>query len=206
VSGQPHAPAALPRRKSPWYPLDRRLGGSQSRSGRSGENSWPYRGSNSDLSVVQPLRIRYTNWAIPALGWVGDVNSQNWATYEQINHQNKKINFTNQQHEEGSLALRLHYYRKVASTPQASKTDRWMTNLILLQTGLCKTWVQISPTVPKTKTGLSHYSVTSCSRRFQEKETASDPSERVAKGRYPTQVHYKRLHFSYHTAALPIVQ
>jgi hypothetical protein len=32
VSGQLHAPAALPPGKSPWYPLDRRLGGPQSRS------------------------------------------------------------------------------------------------------------------------------------------------------------------------------
>jgi hypothetical protein len=32
VSGKVHAPAALPPRKSPWYPLDRRLaGGGQSR-------------------------------------------------------------------------------------------------------------------------------------------------------------------------------
>jgi hypothetical protein len=43
VSGQLHAPAALPQGKSPWYPLDRRLGGPQSRSGRGGEekNSQP---------------------------------------------------------------------------------------------------------------------------------------------------------------------
>jgi hypothetical protein len=34
VSGDLHAPAALPPRKSPWYPLDRRLRGPQSRSGR----------------------------------------------------------------------------------------------------------------------------------------------------------------------------
>jgi hypothetical protein len=27
VSGQLHAPAALPPGKEPWYPLDRRLGG-----------------------------------------------------------------------------------------------------------------------------------------------------------------------------------
>jgi hypothetical protein len=37
VSGQRHAPAALyPRGKDPRYPLDRRLGGPQSRSGRRG--------------------------------------------------------------------------------------------------------------------------------------------------------------------------
>jgi hypothetical protein len=37
VSGQPHASAALPQGKSPWCPLDRRLGEPQSRSERGGE-------------------------------------------------------------------------------------------------------------------------------------------------------------------------
>jgi hypothetical protein len=41
VSGQLHAPAALPPGKSLWYPLDRRLGGPQSRSGRGGEEKNP---------------------------------------------------------------------------------------------------------------------------------------------------------------------
>jgi hypothetical protein len=36
VSGQLHSPAALPQGKSPLYPLDRRLGGPQSWSGRCG--------------------------------------------------------------------------------------------------------------------------------------------------------------------------
>jgi hypothetical protein len=37
VSGQRHAPAALyPREKDPRYPLDRKLGGPESRSGRRG--------------------------------------------------------------------------------------------------------------------------------------------------------------------------
>jgi hypothetical protein len=31
------------------------------------ENSWPYRDSNSDPSVFQPVASRYTDWAIPAL-------------------------------------------------------------------------------------------------------------------------------------------
>jgi hypothetical protein len=43
VSGQFHAPAALPQEKSLLYPLDRRLGGHQRRSGRGGveKNSQP---------------------------------------------------------------------------------------------------------------------------------------------------------------------
>jgi hypothetical protein len=43
VSGQLHAPAALPQGKSPRYRLDRGLGGPQSRSERGGEekNSQP---------------------------------------------------------------------------------------------------------------------------------------------------------------------
>jgi len=43
VSGQLHASATLHPGKSPWYPLDRRLGGPQNRSGRGGgeKNSQP---------------------------------------------------------------------------------------------------------------------------------------------------------------------
>jgi hypothetical protein len=40
VTGQLHAPAALPPPPpgtNPWYPLDRGMGGPQSRSGRGGE-------------------------------------------------------------------------------------------------------------------------------------------------------------------------
>jgi hypothetical protein len=61
MNGQLHAPAALPPEKSPWYPLDRSLGGSQSRSGRGGEekNSRSRRESN-------PVAQRYTDWAITA--------------------------------------------------------------------------------------------------------------------------------------------
>jgi hypothetical protein len=46
-----------PRGKSPRYPLDRRLGGPQSQSGRFGEMKIldPHRDSNSDSSVVQPV-------------------------------------------------------------------------------------------------------------------------------------------------------
>jgi hypothetical protein len=44
-----------PRGKSPWYPLDRRLGGPQSRSGRGGEekNSQPLPGL--EPAIIQPV-------------------------------------------------------------------------------------------------------------------------------------------------------
>jgi hypothetical protein len=63
VSGQLHAPAALPPQgKSPWYPLDRRLSGPQSRSVRGGkeENSQsppeiePY---NPDSHTKQKVKL-----------------------------------------------------------------------------------------------------------------------------------------------------
>jgi hypothetical protein len=46
--------------KSPWYPLDRRMGGSQSRSGRGGEekNSYPLPGL--EPLIIQPVAQRYT--------------------------------------------------------------------------------------------------------------------------------------------------
>jgi len=37
VNGQLHALAASALRKEPWYPLDRRLGGSQTQSGHGGK-------------------------------------------------------------------------------------------------------------------------------------------------------------------------
>jgi hypothetical protein len=49
------------------YPLYTRLGGPQSRSGGCGENSWPYRDSNTDSSVVQAVASSYTDCAIQAL-------------------------------------------------------------------------------------------------------------------------------------------
>jgi hypothetical protein len=49
VSGQIHAPAALPPGKEPWYPLDRRPGEPQSRSGRGGEES-------SDVKIMEDRR------------------------------------------------------------------------------------------------------------------------------------------------------
>jgi hypothetical protein len=53
-----------PRRFTPWYPLDRRLGGPQSRSGRGvkEKNSQPPpRESNPRTPIVQPVAQRYTD-------------------------------------------------------------------------------------------------------------------------------------------------
>jgi hypothetical protein len=59
VSGQLHAPAALFSAKEPRYPLDRRLGGPQSRSEHGGEkNSQPLAGL--ELPIIQPAAQRYT--------------------------------------------------------------------------------------------------------------------------------------------------
>jgi hypothetical protein len=54
-------------RKSSRYPLDGRLGGPQNRSGWHAQNSYHYRDSNSDPSIVQPVASHYTDWAIPTL-------------------------------------------------------------------------------------------------------------------------------------------
>jgi hypothetical protein len=69
-----------PRGKSPRYPLDRRLGGPQSQSGRLGEeNSRPFRDSNSEPSVVQPVASRYN---IHKVTWT----SADGRTHNQIDH------------------------------------------------------------------------------------------------------------------------
>jgi len=46
-----------PQGKSPWYPLDRRLGGPQSHSGHGGEekNSQLLPGLNPRILIVQPV-------------------------------------------------------------------------------------------------------------------------------------------------------
>jgi hypothetical protein len=63
VDGQHHAPAALLPGKT-QYPLYRRLGGSQRRSGRVREiSALP----GFDPQTVQPVTSRNTDWAIPAL-------------------------------------------------------------------------------------------------------------------------------------------
>jgi hypothetical protein len=62
-SGQLHASAALVPGKNPQYPLDRRLGGPQSRSGCGGEkkNSQPLLGlPPPPPPIIKPVDQRYT--------------------------------------------------------------------------------------------------------------------------------------------------
>jgi hypothetical protein len=68
VSGQFHAPAALLRGEQPRYPLDRRLGGPHSRSGRCEDekNLLPLPESNLDSSVVQSVA-----WSLYRLSYPG---------------------------------------------------------------------------------------------------------------------------------------
>jgi hypothetical protein len=60
VSAQLHVLATYPQRKSPWYPLDRRLGGPESWSLHGGEekNSQPLPGL--EPLIIQPVAQRYT--------------------------------------------------------------------------------------------------------------------------------------------------
>jgi len=62
IGGQRHASAALPPGNS-LYPLYRRLGGPQVRSGRVRKNFSP---PGFDPRTVQPVARSYTDWAIPA--------------------------------------------------------------------------------------------------------------------------------------------
>jgi hypothetical protein len=62
VGGQRHAPTALPTGKT-RYPLYRKLGGPQGRSGLVRKISTP---PEFEPRTVQPVWSRYTDWAIPA--------------------------------------------------------------------------------------------------------------------------------------------
>jgi hypothetical protein len=57
-----------PGERAPRYPLDRRLGGPQSRSGRRGEKEiLDHTGTRTPTPfVVQPVASRYIDYAIPA--------------------------------------------------------------------------------------------------------------------------------------------
>jgi hypothetical protein len=59
LSDQLHAPAALPQGKSPWYPLNRRLGGPQSRSGHAGEEKNSHTLLGFEPPIIQPVAHRY---------------------------------------------------------------------------------------------------------------------------------------------------
>jgi hypothetical protein len=48
-----------PQEKSPFYPLDRRLGGPQSRSGRGGEEKSFQQLPGLEPPIIQPLAQRY---------------------------------------------------------------------------------------------------------------------------------------------------
>jgi hypothetical protein len=61
VSGQLYAPAALPQRNSAWYPLDSRLGGPQSRSGRGGEEKHCQPLPGLEPLIIQAVAQHYTN-------------------------------------------------------------------------------------------------------------------------------------------------
>jgi hypothetical protein len=56
MNGYLHAPSALPQGKSPWYPLDRRLGGPQCWSERSGKEIISVPAKKWTL-VTQPVTI-----------------------------------------------------------------------------------------------------------------------------------------------------
>ena len=62
VGSQSHAPSVLPPGKTTRYPLHRRLGGPQGRSGWVRKISLPL---GFDPRTVQPVASRYYNWTIP---------------------------------------------------------------------------------------------------------------------------------------------
>jgi len=80
VVGQRYAPAALPQGKT-RYPLYRKLGGPQNRSGQVRKISPP---PEFDPRIVQPVVSRCTDWAVPAheiiiIIIINDYTSNNWS-------------------------------------------------------------------------------------------------------------------------------
>jgi hypothetical protein len=66
ISGEHHVPATLLPGKSLRYPLDMRLGGPQSRSGRYGGEKKSLAPTGNRTPAVQSVARRYSDWAIPA--------------------------------------------------------------------------------------------------------------------------------------------
>jgi hypothetical protein len=77
VGGQSHAPAALPPGNT-RYPLYRRLGEPQGRSGQVWKISPP---PGFDPRTVQPVTSRYTDWAILAHGAMANNNRKQWQKF-----------------------------------------------------------------------------------------------------------------------------
>jgi hypothetical protein len=75
-----------PQGKTPRYPLDTRLGGPQSLSGRSVEdtNFHAHRESNPDHSIIQPLARRYTELS-PVIMWVLNYNNDDDSSDSNVN-------------------------------------------------------------------------------------------------------------------------
>jgi hypothetical protein len=87
VSGQLHAPDVLPPGKSPWYPMHKRLGGHQSRSGHGGEekNSQPL--PRLEPPIIQPVAQRYTTELFgPGERWEDRVKLYSWCGSIQLLH------------------------------------------------------------------------------------------------------------------------
>jgi hypothetical protein len=74
MSGQLHAPAALPPGESPpRYPLHRKLGGHQSPSGSCGEEKIMH--FRERTRNFQPLDDRYNDWVIPTPLWTSSLQN-----------------------------------------------------------------------------------------------------------------------------------
>jgi hypothetical protein len=87
VSGQLHAPAALLPGKMPPVPIEWEVGWIPEPvwSTWSRENSWPYRESNSNPSVVQAVASRCTDYAIPAPKFIRHTDQYHWKTEMLVN-------------------------------------------------------------------------------------------------------------------------
>jgi hypothetical protein len=58
-----------PQEKSPYYPLDRRLGGPQSRSGRGGEKENSQALPGFETPLIQPVAQRYATEPCNKIFW-----------------------------------------------------------------------------------------------------------------------------------------